>query len=184
MDNQNNNENNGYSPDNNNPYNNLPPNTTIIRLNGFSVAAIILAGVSILTFMTIIIPIFTGSLAVLFAILSKGKDLKMNRIAKRAAIFGAAAACGAVLSFGVNYYKIMTDPDLREQYQTELNSTFERMYGISYDEMMQQILGGTNTPENTPAIGSDTTLPPGKGGDLSPDSTTPETLTDGRNITL
>lgn len=75
-----------------------------------------------------------ASLAILFAVLSKGKQLKMHSYAKMSvgiAIFSMVFGV-SILAFSI--WTVFTVPDERERF----NQTYEQMYGITFDEALQE----------------------------------------------
>lgn len=107
---------------------------------GFVTASMILGGVSILALSTFVLPVFFGSLGVLFALLAKrGKDKFRS-----ANLFGFVTSLtglvmGAVFSIVmfVNALHFL-EPENR----AELNRIYEQTYGISFDEYTDSLYGG------------------------------------------
>ncbi|MBO4456943.1 MAG: hypothetical protein J5802_04420 [Butyrivibrio sp.] len=79
--------------------------------------------------------IILGGVAVILALLSKGTMEKFLPQAKKAIFFGSI---GIALGYFVminSVYKIMTDPE----YHQQLNDMSERMNGVSFDEMLEEL---------------------------------------------
>ena len=112
----------------------MPPRSKI-SANGFLVASVICTMLAFITECSLPICMVFVSLTILFAVLSKGKQLKMHSFAKMSigiSIFSIA------LSFTVtflSFYKILTDPVERENF----NQIYEEMYGITFDEALDEI---------------------------------------------
>lgn len=112
----------------------MPPRSKI-SANGFLVASVICTMLAFITECSFPICMVFASLTILFAVLSKGKQLKMHSFAKMSigiSIFSIA------LSFTVtflSFYKILTDPVERENF----NQIYEEMYGITFDEALDEI---------------------------------------------
>lgn len=112
----------------------MPPRSKI-SANGFLVASVICTMLAFITECSLPICMVFASLTILFAVLSKGKQLKMHSFAKMSigiSIFSIA------LSFTVtflSFYKILTDPVERENF----NQIYEEMYGITFDEALDEI---------------------------------------------
>lgn len=131
----------------NNPYN---PNsqTQFIRNPGQTMAMIslILGIASILTLLTIYLPIILGSLAIVLAILSKGYGKKMLAIAKvgiGTAIGGMAliiAIFGSVISLLLSMsgdQLIDLGRQVDEQFERQTGMDIEDIAGTSYEEIMK-----------------------------------------------
>lgn len=111
------------------------------RNNGFMIASLIMGIFSIISSSLIITGILFGSLGILFAILSKGKDHAYTGTSVggiTTSIIGIVfSLCVGIFSF----YLIMTD----SAYHQQLNDTCEKMYGITFDELLD---GETPTEYN------------------------------------
>ena len=151
---------NPYTNNNGNPYygNNAQGTNTGYNNNGYnpnygryaypvnvsepgsklSTAAMVLGIISIITFFTFTVyPAFiTGSIAIVLALLSKGRRPKLLNNARIGII---CAVIGLVLNVMVitgTIVRYNTDESFRE----EVNRTFEELYGQSLDEMIEEIL--------------------------------------------
>ena len=124
-------------------YQNMPARPVA---NSMTVLALILAIIAALTILTGIFPIFFGSLAILFAILAKGSNLKMDNSGKiSTAIATLSIVLGLVIT-GVTMYEITYDPEMKNVF----NATFEQMYGVSFDEYMEQMQQFYENPDQPP----------------------------------
>ncbi len=121
--------------DTNAPFNgNLGPEARVIKLNLFTIAALICTMLAFLMVLTGLMPIFFGSFAIIFAVLSKGKEMKMNRLA-RSAVSGSIISIllGIVLTVAA-VYTIISDPKAREIY----DQTFEQNTGMTIEEYLHK----------------------------------------------
>lgn len=130
----NNNYNNGYNNPyyNNNQYNIDEPGSS------FATAAMVLGIISIVTSFTFTVypPFMLGSIAIVLALLSKGKRPKLLSKARTGVI---CAVSGLVLNTIIVTFSMVllfTNPDVR----AEVNKTFEKQYGMSFDEMWEEIM--------------------------------------------
>ncbi len=88
-------------------------------------------------FLPIFLPIIFGSIAVVLAILSKGKQKTFPQGGRQALIFGII---GLVINFLlltaciVTFYLILHDPSVRAQ----ANALMQQLYGYSFDDLWGQ----------------------------------------------
>lgn len=140
-DNQNQNPNNNY-----NGYNNGYPNygpgayqRPFTEPGGsLASASMVLGIISIITSFTFTVyPAFVlGSIAIVLALLSKGRRPKLLSKAHAGII---CAIAGLVLNTVIVVFcmvLLFTDPEVRAQ----VNKTFEKQYGMSFDEMWEDIM--------------------------------------------
>lgn len=83
-------------------------------------------------------PALLGSIAVVFAVLSKGGNLKFSRRARIAFLLGMGAIVFNVLYMWAAFRTLretLADPAGRQQ----LNDIIYRQYGITLDELLQQL---------------------------------------------
>lgn len=152
-------DNNPYNNSSNNSYNNNPytggspyENPSHGRYpNGASgdrlaSAAMITGILALATFisMTIYPPFVFGSIAIVLALLSRGRVTKMNVKARAGIIcatIGLIANCALCTT---SVYMLYTKPEIMNQ----VNDIFEKQYGMSYEEMLKTILedGGIPAP--------------------------------------
>lgn len=112
----------------------MPPRPKI-NANSFLMASFICTMLAFITECSLPICMVFASLAVLFAVLSKGKQLKMHSFAKMSI---GISVFSLVLSFTVTFsafYSVLTDPAKRESF----NQIYEEMYGITFDEALDEI---------------------------------------------
>lgn len=99
-----------------------------------------------ISFQTMIFPYFFGSLAIIFAILSKGSSFKMTSLAKTAVTLSVSGIILITAFAGVKTYKFYTD----EEYFAEANANFEKAYGMTWEEytnMLEEIYKTGEVPE-------------------------------------
>lgn len=144
--NSNSNYNNPYNG--NNPYGNPNPGRHPAGVSGerLASAAMIMGILTLATFisMTIYPPFVFGSIAIVLALLSRGRVSKMNTKAKAGIICATIGLTANCVLCGTSVYMLSTRPEIMEQ----VNDIFESQYGMSYEEMLKTILedGGISVP--------------------------------------
>ncbi len=111
----------------------MPPRPKM-SANIFLMASVICTMLAFITECSLPICMVFASLSVLFAVLSKGKQLKMHSFAKTCI---GISIFSLVLSFTLTvsaFYNVLADPVKRE----EFNQIYEEMYGITFDEVLNQ----------------------------------------------
>lgn len=110
----------------------------------FAVASLVLGILSLVTLCTGILPIPLGALGILFAALlhRKGRSMPPQATAGLVTsicglIMGLFITVGACVYTFVEMPMLLRDPAYRQQ----LNETCEQMYGMSFDDLMQQAYG-------------------------------------------
>lgn len=131
---------------NNNPYNggnpcrNPNPGRCPADASGerLASAAMVMGVLTLATFIsrTIYPPFVFGSIAIILALLSRGRALKMEVKAKAGAICAAIGLIANCALCGTGIYMLYTKPEIMNQ----VNDIFEKQYGISYEEMLRMIL--------------------------------------------
>ena len=109
--------------------------------NAFASAAMVLgtiALVSVFTF-TIVPAILFGALALILALLSRGRELTFHPKAKTAAILASLALCTNIAMVGGVIGMIFGD----NPYHDMINETYKEMTGMTYDEILEGIMDGT-----------------------------------------
>lgn len=113
----------------------------------FAMISMILGAGCLFTFFTVYLPIFLGSLAVILAVISKGYAKKMLLTAKIGMIAAIsslavllsiiALLCTFILS---SDREALTDTGrmLDQQIETQMGGSSEDIFGISYEELMEQ----------------------------------------------
>lgn len=136
--------------------------------NGFAFAALILGVSALFSICTVYLPLILGSLAIIFALLSKGYGKKMATTAKIgfiSAITGLSsilALIGVVLASLWLLFATCTDQQLL-QYAKQLDQTFESQMGqsvedtvgTSYEEMISQLITLRDYAETDPSSQQD-----------------------------
>lgn len=121
-------------------------------------AALGIAAIVTTFIMPVIVPGVLGSLSIILAILSTGREPRMPRMSKIALGCGITsivvyiAFIGVVITVIIN---MVTNPTVRAQ----ANEIMEQMYGYSFDDLLDEIaqdydadiLYGTEGIENTPS---------------------------------
>jgi len=109
--------------------------------NNFARLSMIIGGIaliSVFTF-TIIPDIILGSLSLILALLSRGKELTFHPSAKSAAILASVALACNVALVGGSVYMVFGDNTLHDQ----INATYEEMFGMTYDEILEGVMDGS-----------------------------------------
>lgn len=113
----------------------------------FAMIAMILGVGCLFTFFTVYLPIVMGSLAVIFAILSKGYAKKMLLTAKIGMISAVSSLAillsiiALLLTFIFSSSREMltgTGRILDQQIEDQMGGSSEDLFGISYEELMEQ----------------------------------------------
>lgn len=85
----------------------------------------------------VVLPFTLGSIAIIFAVLAKGRSRKMSRRGKQAVLLGCLAVglnIVYVLYTAGTVYKMMSDPSGRQ----EISDLMYRMYGMTLEEFLSQ----------------------------------------------
>lgn len=109
------------------------------RPNIFMMLSLIMGILTFTSCTFIFTAMITAGLSILFAILSKGNHPKMNFMAKSgitASIFGLTLS---VIITSVTVYLCFHNP----QYRELLNTTYESMYGETFDEALESMYPST-----------------------------------------
>lgn len=103
-----------------------------IQINGFGMASILLSTIALFSVTTIVIPLVAGSLAIIFAILSKGRELQMTRPIQRSFVISIVSiVCAVAIIIGITYM-FFYNPE----YHDYLNQSFMEIYGMSIEEYL------------------------------------------------
>lgn len=114
----------------------------VLKLNIYSILAFGCGILAALSISTIFISISLGSLAVIFAVLSKGYDKKMNRVSLNGFWLGLAAIIFSIVIIFSNIYLYIYD----DAYRGKFNDLYEELYGTSFDEYLQEAFPNTEFP--------------------------------------
>ncbi len=110
------------------------------KSNAFVTASLILGVLAFATVMTGFLPLFFGSLSILFAILAHRRGKRMETPAFVGVIASSVAMAFSVVLITIAITLMPTmlrDPTYREQ----LNTMSETMYGITFDEVLEEGYG-------------------------------------------
>ena len=113
---------------------NIPPDqyyryAQVRKTNGMELAALIMSALAVLTIVTGVGPVFFGGMAVLFAILSKGREKKFKGAAMPSIIVSVLSIGAGIVLLISALYTVQNDPKMR----ATLDQSFEQMYGVDYD---------------------------------------------------
>ncbi len=133
------NNNNGYNPYNNGNYYQPPYKTPSSALENAAMILSVMAAAATLTF-TVYPSLILGVLAIIMAILSKGTKSELVSKAKRGILFGSIAIIVNIVILVTSVTLVFTNSEMR----SILNQQTESIYGITFDEMIEQLDGGTD----------------------------------------
>lgn len=145
----------GYNPYNNNPYNNNPYNNNPynpygaplppvpVKTKGDSMATVSMI-LGIVTLVSLLLlrlsmPFLLGGVGIILAILSKGCARKMIGKAKAGMICCITGLVLDVVLCVSAVWLVFSLPSLSPGLTEEVNKICEEQYGVSYDEMMEEI---------------------------------------------
>lgn len=136
---------NDFNIDNNNEDNNNSPYTqygfyTRTPNQIFVSAAYAMGILAIIStiLITVYLPFIFGGLSIIFAMLSRTDLEKLQQKAKKGMICGIIGISMNVALIVTCFTLVFTKPEMR----TELNTVCEQMYGISFDELLEEMYGG------------------------------------------
>ena len=115
--------------------------TPVVPANAFAKASMTIGGialVSVFTF-TIFPAIILGALALILALMSRGAELTFHRTAKNGILMSVLAMVVNVVLIGGTCALILGDTP----YHEELNATYEEMFGMTYDELLEGVMDGS-----------------------------------------
>lgn len=116
------------------------------RNNTFTILSMIFGILTFLSMLTVVFPFIFGSLAIIFAILSKGSSLHMNSLAKTAVALSLSGIVLVSALTGSTAYLLITD----EEYRARVSEEFEKINGMTleeYTEMLEEIYRTGEIPE-------------------------------------
>lgn len=119
-------------------YNTQPqqmPSRSEISKNSFLIASVICAVLSLMSSCVVFATMFFAGMSILFAVLSKGKDLKMLMAGKTAVIVSVASLAFSVIITVFSVYSVMSDPEARQEFYDQ----YEEMTGISLEDEINQL---------------------------------------------
>ncbi len=109
--------------------------------NAFAKASMVIGAValaSVFTF-TIFPAVILGALALILALLSRGAELSFHPTARNGIMLSILALVANIALVVGTCFMILGD----SPYHEELNATYEEMFGMSYDEILQGIMDGS-----------------------------------------
>lgn len=98
-------------------------------------ASLLLGLAAVFTTMAVFPPLICGSLAILFALLSKGYGKKMITQAKIGFACATGSICLTVVLFFTSFSLLLSNPDILVEIGKQYDATCESMYGQSSEEM-------------------------------------------------
>lgn len=106
-----------------------------IKTNAFMMLSLVMGILAFTSCTFIFVACIAGGLSILFAILSKGNHPKMHFLAKSGITASVAAMVLSVIITSSMVYLVFHNTQYREM----LNTTYESMYGITFDEAMENV---------------------------------------------
>lgn len=106
----------------------------------FATASLVFGILALVSFCTIVFPIIFGSLSILFAVLSHRKGQQLAGMALGGIV---TSVSGIAISVMIIVMYIMMLPQLLsdEAFLEQMNTTYEAMYGQSFEEMLEDTYG-------------------------------------------
>lgn len=98
-------------------------------------ASLLLGLAAVFTTMAVFPPLICGSLAIIFALLSKGYGKKMITQAKIGFACAVGSICLTVVMFFASFALILSEPDILIEFGKQYDATCESMYGQSSEDM-------------------------------------------------
>ena len=100
--------------------------------NPFATASLVLGGIAIVTFSSIIPPIIAGSLSIVFAMLSRKGTARLHPLAKIGAICSSISVALGIALFAF-YMTYMPKFLANDAYRSEMKYMLESVYGSEFD---------------------------------------------------
>lgn len=128
--------NNNYNSDNRQPYGCHYPPPVRLPGNSLATAAMALGILAIVTTMILplYLPFILGSLAILFALLSRGSATKLSGKATAGVTCGAIGLTINMAIFGFSTYLLLSNPNLITETAQIYDNMIEQIYGIPSEE--------------------------------------------------
>lgn len=135
-----------------NPYpNGMPVQPFAQKPNGenMATASMVIGIITLIGFvlLRLTLPFLLGGIGIILAILSKGGTRKMNGRAKAGMICCITGLCLDIALCVLSVWFLVSLPKLSPYFAEELNKVCEEQYGVSYDEMMDEIYDIWNMDE-------------------------------------
>lgn len=108
----------------------------------FAVASAVCGILSMTTICTVVLPLPLGALGLLFAYLSHRSKKRMNTTCVMGMVLSSAALVTVV---SMTVYSFLSLPSLMqdETFRNQVNSVSQQIYGIDFEEFMEQFYGYT-----------------------------------------
>lgn len=113
-------------------------NKEVPRSNVFVVLSLIMGILSICSSAFIFVAVVAAGMSILFAILSKGRDLKMQFLSKIGIITSVAGVLFSVIITAAMFFIVFGNEENREQFITMYNEMYEEMYGESFEDVLKE----------------------------------------------
>ena len=108
----------------------------VIKLNIFSVLSFVFGIIAVFSISTLIFSIGLGSLAVIFAVISKGYEKRLNPVSRNGFILGLSSLLVSLLICISSVYLYTCN----QEYHDRFNQLYEQLYGMSLEEYTQELL--------------------------------------------
>ncbi|MCR4585515.1 MAG: hypothetical protein K5686_07280 [Lachnospiraceae bacterium] len=121
------------------------PGTPAYATNMFCFTSFVLACIAVFSVLTGVFPIMLGSLSIILALLSRGREVKLSSSAKLSVSISVfAMIVGACITIAAAY-SIMTDPEMMDF----IKQLYNAVSNMDYDEYMRLLREYYNTHGNT-----------------------------------
>lgn len=131
---------NGSSSSNSNSNSNSnSSNSNSKNTNVFMVLSLVMGILAICSSAFIFGALVAGGMGILFAILSKGKELKMQFMPKIGIITSIAGVFFSVIITAAMFFFLFGNEENREQFMTMYNEMYEEMYGESFEDALKEV---------------------------------------------
>ena len=117
---------------------NSPYNHQEAPRSAFSSVALVFAIGSLLTVMTVYLPLIFGSLAIIFAVLSKGARLKCNITELLTIAISLFSITIVIIAMVAAIYILIMNPQYVIDSIEAMAPMLEQIYGVTADEIIQQ----------------------------------------------
>ncbi len=108
------------------------------QTNQFATAALVMGVITVITAImcTVFLPFLFAGLALIFAVLSKGKDSSMNTNARTGIVTSFIGLALNIVIIAGSFYLVFTVPEYKDQ----LNQVYEQLYGESFDSVWNEAI--------------------------------------------
>lgn len=108
------------------------------RSNVFMILSLVMGIMAFLFSSIIFAAIAAGGLSILFAILSKGNDLRMQTLPKIGILTSVVGICFSIFITAAMFFIVFRNEESREQFMTMYNEMYEEMYGESFEDALKE----------------------------------------------